>query len=122
MAEEAAKVDIVPDIIPGTVMLDGLRDGQVVEELAFALREMASLVLLHQKKGVVSLKVTIHPEPNRMVLVQDEITMTAPKAALPSTLRYVDEAGNLKNQNPDRPMLETIRDIGNAPEKEIREL
>lgn len=115
-SDEVAIATVVPDILPPTVVLEGLRDGQVLEEMGFGLRELSQLVLLHQKKGTLVVKFTIEPLPNRMVVVTDEIVLTPPKAALPQTIRYVDEAGNLKKENPDRPMLSQVRDIGSAPE------
>lgn len=114
--------EIVPEVLPATVLLDGLRDGQVLEEYGEAIRELAGLVNLHQAKGSVTLTLEINPQPNGMVLVFDQVTMKAPKVARPSDLKFVDKVGNLTGDNPDRPTMgRQFRDI-TGPPKEPREL
>lgn len=98
---DAVTPEVVPDLLPGSAMLDALRDGQVVEEIGDALRELNQLVLLHENKGQLVIKLTVHPQANRMVIITDEIEMKPPKAALPSTLQFVDRVGNLKKHGLD---------------------
>lgn len=109
---ENAEVEVMPDILPGGVMLDSLRDGQVLEDIGDALRDLNLLVLLHNAKGVLTVKLTVTPQGQGMVHITDEIDTKAPRAALPSTLRYVDKAGNLKQNNPDRPdLMQAVRSL-----------
>lgn len=114
--------EILPEVLPATVMLDSLREGQVLEEFGEALRELNQLVTLHQAKGSVSLTLTVAPQPNGMVLVIDEVVLKLPKMARPSDLKFVDKVGNLRRDNPERPTIDTaFREITNPP-KEPREL
>jgi|SRR6478735_9013232 len=123
MTAEAVTPEIVPDILPAATVLEGLRDGQVLEEIGEAMREMSQLVLLHNKKGELTIKLRFAPLPNRMVVVSDEIISTPPKASLPQTIRYVDRVGNLRQENPDRPDLNArLREIAAGEGDKVREL
>lgn len=105
-------VEVLPDKQPAAVQLEGLRDGQVIEEVAEALRELAGLVLLHQKKGKMTLTLHVDPLPGGQVVVADEVTITPPKCALPQTIRFVDRVGNLVTHNPDAPdLMSRLREL-----------
>lgn len=123
MQAQPATPEILPDVQPGSVTLEGLRDGQVVEELADALKELCTLTRLHNKKGKLTLTLFVEPRENDQVIIADEINLTPPKSALPATIRFQDKSGNLVRNNPNRPdLMAGLREIASGDGDKVREL
>lgn len=110
-----------PVELPTAVMLQDIRNGAMLVELGEELRTLSRAVTGTGKKGHVILKLTFEPDGDDAILVSDDITTKVPRAAKNRTHRYVDDAGNLTDEHPNRLPLGAVRDV--PPQtREVREV
>lgn len=88
------------------------RNGGLHGELSEVLAALNSAVILHQKKGTLTVTITIAPTKHpAMVEVTDEVKAKIPEADRGGALFYVDEEGNMHRSNPQQPSL-PLREAG----------
>lgn len=80
-------------------ILAELRGGQVVTELSAAIHDAVSAVREHEKKAVVTLKITIAPSSEQRlvepaIIIVPEIESKLPTETPDATLFFIDGDGN----------------------------
>lgn len=76
------------------------RQGATEVELGEALNELNRAVLETTKKGTLTLKITVAAAGDEMVIVSDEIKLSAPEPARSANIFFVDDEANLRRENP----------------------
>ncbi|MEM9513681.1 MAG: hypothetical protein AAGA42_02400 [Actinomycetota bacterium] len=88
--------------------LAGHRGGALNDLLTLELAEIAQSVQLEGKNGKLQLSITLKPESNGVVVVED-VKATPPKPN-PSSFCFVDEDGSLTTRDPKQPQLPGVGD------------
>lgn len=91
-------------IRPFAAILQELAKGTVHTELSTALADLMVAVQEHQKKGSITLKLTVEPKGDAYS-VSSDITVAAPKAK-PSSIFFADDSGNLTRSDPRQEAFE----------------
>lgn len=88
-------------IRPVAEVLGDLRSG-TAHELTACMAELAQAVQATNKKGSVTLKITMAPSKTDdcAVAIADDIVLKAPRADRPATLMYVSDSGSLSKHDP----------------------
>lgn len=77
------------------------RQGALHAELSEKLAELTAACMEHRKKGVLTLKVTVEPQKDKVTLfVSDDVKLSLPEGDRPSALYFADDAGNLSRNDP----------------------
>lgn len=95
------------------------RQGSTEVELGEALNELTRAVLETGKRGTLTLKLTVAPGGDEMVIVADEIKLKAPEPARSVNIFFVDSSANLRRENPRQGKL-PLREVEKP--KNIREM
>lgn len=114
MAKEQA--DVVS--VDAVEVLRGLRKGRMLHELSAKLEELTTAVREHNKKGELTLKLSVSPQESRRsvgmgsitVVVDDTIKLSKPEPRKASTLFFASRNGTLTRNNPDQ--MEMPADAG----------
>lgn len=86
-------------------LLSGLDGGNVNYQLELQLAEVVKAVKEHQKKGKVSLTISIEPQPafgKSAVALSAIIKADVPRPDYSKTIKFVDDSGNLIGQDPNQ--------------------
>lgn len=87
-------------------MMQNHRRGEVLSDLAEAMREVTDAVIATGKGGVVTLKVKIHPaSKGGALVVEDEVKTTLPKESGEGSIFFADDKGNLLRDDPNQKTL-----------------
>jgi hypothetical protein len=109
---EPEKTDKTTTPMQAAVFLQQHRQGGLHNELGEEIAAVTAAVTEHQKKGSVTVTLTISPTKDdpRAVVIYDELKSKAPKATpLPSRF-FTDEHGTLSRRDPRQPELTGLRD------------
>lgn len=89
---------------PFVEWLSEFKAGAVADQLTAALAEVAQAVHLHEKKGTVTLKLTLN-EQGGGVVVEADVNHSAPVAKAQGQFFYVDRDGSLSRRDPAQPTM-----------------
>lgn len=102
-------------------LLNEIRDGDTAIELSESLGKLISQVRDRCEPGSITLKISFKPATSGKVLAIDaDFTVKAPKVKPESTLMFCDKDGNLSKDNYEQgklPLKDTPRD-----EREVKEV
>lgn len=102
--------------------VDGLRKGALGEELDEALRALVVACNTHEKKGSLTLTITVKPTKGQFLEIADEVTLKAPTRDKASTLMFATPEGFLTRNDPAQAdLLDGVREVptGDAPPREV---
>ena len=114
--EEPETTEATPAPMQAAVFLQQHRSGGLHNELGEEIAAVTAAVIEHQKKGSVTVTLTISPTKDdpRAVVVYDELKAKVPKATpLPSRF-FTDEHGTLSRRDPRQPELTGLRDASSS--------
>lgn len=96
------------------------RKGEVLSDLAEAMREVAGAVTLTGKAGTVMLKIKIRPaSKGGALVVEDEVKTALPKTETQGSIFFADDKGNLLREDPNQTTLPLRTIEGGAEEKTV---
>ena len=105
-------VDDAPHVRP---FLDWLREqsqGKTADELSEGLHTLIDKVRETEKKGSITLKVTVAYDTKiNMLVVADNITISLPEHDRQATIWYLDHDGNLTRNDPRQLAFEALREV-----------
>lgn len=105
-------------------LLQNHRRGEVLSDLADAVREVTEAVRATGKGGKISftLKIRQAAKSGAMV-VEDEVKTTLPKSEAEGSIFFADDAGNLLREDPNQRQL-PLRTVagGQEPEEPLKTL
>lgn len=82
------------------------RQGALHAELSDALAELSAAVLGVEKKGTLTLKLTVTPSKDgSTIIISDDVKLTAPQPARGAGIFFVDTEGNISRDNPRQTRL-----------------
>lgn len=90
-------------------MLQNHRKGEVLSDLAAALRLVSNAVQLTGRPGAVTFKLTVQPASKGTagaLVVLDDIGTRLPKEDKTGSIFFADEAGNLVREDPNQMTME----------------
>jgi hypothetical protein len=87
------------EAILGLCRIDG---GDLVAELNEELRDLNMACLTLNKKGSITIKLTLDPAGQAQVEIDYDITVKAPKAKRHPSLLYMSSSGQLLSRHPDQ--------------------
>jgi hypothetical protein len=92
---------------PFTVTIGEIRKGALANELTEQLAALVAGVMTIGKPGKLTLSLRIKPAAKSadMVLVEDEVTLSAPRPDRPQSLFFATDDGGLARHNPNQPEL-----------------
>ena len=104
--------DTEPRVRP---FLDWLREqsqGKTADEMSEGLHTLIDKVRETEKKGSITLKVTVAYDTKiDMLVVADSITISLPEHDRQATIWYLDHDGNLTRNDPRQLTFETLREV-----------
>lgn len=108
------------NVRPAQAVLNEIRGGELMTELASHLHDAAAAVKEFNKKATVTITIDINPASKEhltepVVLVVGEVSSKLPKADPPSTVFHIDEDLNL-NRNASRKQETLPFAIANQPQ------
>jgi hypothetical protein len=87
------------------------RQGALHAELTEKLAELTAACVELEKKGTLTLKITVEPQKDKVTLfVTDDVKVAAPVADRPSALYFADADGSLRREDP-RQMKLPLREV-----------
>lgn len=82
------------------------RQGALHAELSDGLAELAEAVLVVEKKGTLTLKITVTPSKDgQTIIISDDVKLTVPQPARGAGIFFVDTKGNISRDNPRQTRL-----------------
>ena len=100
------------------LMLQNHRRGEVLTDLATALREVTEAVELTGKVGAVSLIISVRPaSKGGALVVEDEVKTKLPKAEGEGSIFFADDRHNLLREDPKQQTLSLRTVEGGAPKE-----
>lgn len=103
---------IVNEPRPFNSFLSDLKNGNVHNELTEGLQSVVASVEAHNKKGSLTLKLTIMPNKgDGTVFVIDEVEAKCPEATRPASLFYIDKIHNLIREDPRQMKLSDLKSM-----------
>ncbi|PTL55779.1 hypothetical protein [Paraconexibacter algicola] len=99
-----------PQRRPFAAVLQEHRRGGLAVELGDKLAELAAAVVETNKKGTLTLQLTLAPNGQGSVKLGDRVVLKAPSPTMPEAFFYVDEHGNLNRNDPRQPRLPIAAD------------
>jgi hypothetical protein len=98
---------------PFAATLAEIRKGELHAEITDALRELVAGALEIGKPGTLTLKLTVRPAAKNaeMVVIEDDLTVKAPRPDRPGSLFFATDDGSLSRHNPNQPEL-PFRSVG----------
>lgn len=112
--------ETTPDIDSAFLsLLQQHRGGEVLSDLAAAMREVTEAVQLAGKPGAIILTIAIQPATSSgAVIVADEIKVKLPKEEKITSIFFSDDAGNLLRNDPRQKELPLRTVKGGVVEEE----
>lgn len=95
--------------VPFADWLAGYGNGVLDDKLTAALREVAEAVVLLDKAGTVTLKLTLTAKGGG-VIVSPKVSFAAPEAKEGGQFFFVANDGSLSRRDPNQPQLPTMED------------
>lgn len=85
--------------------MDALRNGGLNEELDEGWNNLVNKVRDTQKKGVMTIQITLHPTKGTAMEIEDEVKFKVPELAHGTTLLFPTVEGNLVRNDPEQKQL-----------------
>lgn len=86
---------------PFAAFIQEQRNGGLHGELSDAMNDLVAAVAEHEKKGVLTLTVTVTPNKDgATVVVTDKVKVALPEGNRGAAIYFFDDAGNLHRRNP----------------------
>ncbi len=100
--------------IDALAVLQGLRKGRMLHELSEKLEELTTAIRENNKKGTLTVKLSIDPlergDADGMgaisVVIRDEISINKPEPKRADTIFFASRNGSLTRNNPDQLEME----------------
>lgn len=105
------EIDKGPGQLPFAAWFQDLRRGSAHAEMTSQLADIVEAVMNERKKGTISLVFTVEPAGNGQVVIKDEIVAKPPKAEVPTSIWFVDAAGNLRREDPAALPFGDLREV-----------
>lgn len=106
--------ETTPEIVLFSEFLGTFKKGVVDAELTAMLREVTTAVRSEQKKGTVSLKLTVAPakgvEDNQLLIAVEKLDSTVPQPTRANTFYYATDQGDLVKDDPRQTSLFTNKE------------
>lgn len=106
--------------VPFAAFIQDLRNGIVHAELTRALADLVEAVTTCQKPGELVLKLKVAANGTRQVSIVESIVAKTPEEKRPSSLFFVDDANNLRRDDPLQPRL-PLREVPRPDRAEPKE-
>lgn len=89
-----------PESIPFSSFIQGLKAGEVNDELTEKLQKLVGEVTEHNMKGKIKLELSIVPNKKGTVFIYDDITVSPPKPSRGGAVYFNDKRNNLIREDP----------------------
>ena len=100
--------------------LDILRElsgGRTHDELTEALADLTEQVLLSRAAGSLTLKLTVKPNGETGVIINDKVSVLTPSQKRGDTIFFVAAGGNLQRNDPRQvEMFKSVKAVPEAPQ------
>lgn len=104
---------------PFAAFVQEQRNGGLHGELSDALSQLVAAVGEHEKKGTLTLTLTVVPNRDgQTVLVSDKVKLALPEGNRGAAIYFYDAVGNLHRRNPQQIEL-PLREVERTPEVPI---
>lgn len=110
------------NIRPAVATLNELQGGQVMEQLALHIHDVADAVRALNKVGSVTLRIDIAPWDEKQPLIEAPLKFTAevsskqPKPTAPTDLFYLDDDGR-PSKNPPKRQADLTLGLASTPQR-----
>lgn len=106
-----------PERKPFAAVLQEMRKGGLNNDAADALAELVTACKETQKKGAMTITLSITPK-GEFVVVKDDIVVKAPRHNTAESIFWPDSNGNLATSNPNQLDISALREVRRSDDDE----